>query len=60
MPGTPGNYLSTLNYATSCRTLTLHISGQHHAANEPQETLPNAPGVVLVRLHVLVGRPMLA
>jgi len=22
MPGTQGNYLSTLNYATSCRTLT--------------------------------------
>jgi hypothetical protein len=23
MPGTPGNYLSTLNYETSCRTLTI-------------------------------------
>ncbi|CAB1064145.1 hypothetical protein D1BOALGB6SA_8936, partial [Olavius sp. associated proteobacterium Delta 1] len=25
MPGIPGNYLNTLNYTTSCRTLTLKL-----------------------------------
>ena len=28
MPGTPGKYLSTLNYATSCRNLTVDSHGK--------------------------------
>ncbi|CAB1055776.1 hypothetical protein D1BOALGB6SA_510, partial [Olavius sp. associated proteobacterium Delta 1] len=26
MPGIQGNYLNTLNYATSCRTLTIELT----------------------------------
>ena len=44
MPGAPGKYLSTLNYATSCRNLTIRITGWQWSVAE----LP-------VRVDAIVG-----